>query len=341
MIDKTKNNAGKLPTDVTLRADLSMSAHNFADEEFAKSLLYKTASTLAVISRDIDLTKLDGLTISHDYDKSLVELDRGYQTNHVLTATKDVAIGVAMTPCVMRNGKVLSHMVFNAPYIFGILEEEGQETEAFNTSLHLLVHESAHVEVTASFDDVFPGWLLQHKHSDVVDNLRWQFILASWEEYMVCRICGNIGYDPLDGYAETFISVLASTKANCIEAIKSYRIHSNVDEVICSVYGHLCNLLKYASYFLGALHGIGREMNEFPELQSALSNSVYNDDFDDLSMALEDLMERYADWPDMKKFEDLGDVVEAMAEREGIFAQRLDDDQLYIDIPYKQETMPD
>lgn len=341
MTDQSKSDDSELPADVTLPTNLSMSAHNFADEEFAKSLLLKTASVLGVVSRNIDLTKLDGVTISHDYDKSLAELDRGYQTAHVLTATKDVAIGVAMTPRVIRNGKVLSHMVLNAPYVLGILEEEDQETESFNTALHLLAHESAHVEVTASFDNVFPDWLLKHQHTDTLDNLRWQVILACWEEYMVCRICGNIGYDPLDGYAEIFVSVVEMTKTNCVDAIKSYRTHADVDEVICSVYGHLGNLLKYVSYFLGALHGIGREMSEFPEVQSALNGSVYKDDLEFVSVVLKKLMEDYGNWPDMKSFEKLGDVVESMAEREGIFAQHLDDGQLYIDIPFKEETMPD
>jgi hypothetical protein len=341
MRDDTETDVSNDLSDFTLPSNLSLSAHNFAEEEFAKSLLNKIASVLGVISKRIDLSNLDGVTISHDYDKSLAELDRGYQTNHVLTATKDVAIGVAMTPRVMRGAKVKSHMVFNAPYVLGIIEDEGVETEAFYTSLHLLAHESGHVEVSAAFDKVFPGWLLQHQHTDILGNLRWQVIMACWEEYTVCRICGDIGYDPLDGFAETFISVLDATKNSCVDAIKSYRVHGDVEDVICSVYGHLGNLLKYASYFLGALHGIGREMSEFPDVHAALNDSVYKDDFDVASMCFEKLMSDHGDWPDMKNFEGLGDVVEGMAEREGIYAKFQEDDQLYIDIPYNPETMPD
>ena len=97
-----------LPEDVTIPSDIQFSARGFADEDYAKKAIYKLHSVLSVLSQSIDLTDLDGVTVAFDYDEALAELDRGYETIYKLTATKDVAIGVAMAPTVIRDGVIKS-----------------------------------------------------------------------------------------------------------------------------------------------------------------------------------------------------------------------------------------
>lgn len=176
---------GELPHGVTIPSELQFAARMFPDEEYAKEAIYKLHSVLSVISQSIDLTNLDGVTVAFDYDEALADLDRGYETTYKLTATKDVAIGVAMAPRVIRDGAIKTHLVLNANYALSILEEPGEETEFFWQSLHLVAHECAHVEVTSAFDTSFPGFLLKKAHSNILDNMRWQVILAAWDEYAV------------------------------------------------------------------------------------------------------------------------------------------------------------
>lgn len=71
------------------------------------------------------------MTVAFDYDEALAELDRGYETTYQLTATKGVAIGVAMAPTVIRDGVIKTHLVLNANYALSILEEPGEEGESF------------------------------------------------------------------------------------------------------------------------------------------------------------------------------------------------------------------
>lgn len=331
----------ELPEGITIPRDLQFSARRFADEDSAKDAIYKLHSVLSVLSQSIDLTNLDGVTIAFDYDEALAELDRGYETTYKLTATKDVAIGVAMAPTVIRDGVIKTHLVLNANYALSILEEPKEETDYFWQSLHLVAHECAHVEVTSAFDRSFPGFLLQKTHSNILDNMRWQVILATWDEYAVCRIVGSIGYDPADGYLETLVKVLGTTRGQCYELIKAYRTHGDVGQVAAEVYGKLGDLLKYSSYFLGAVTA-----KETPEMHpTALTEMV---EFGWFAPFYERLIEvhgalwsQFGEWKSLDAFEAIGDVLEDMAESIGVKASRASEDLINFNIPYRRESMPD
>ena len=333
--------AGENIKGVTIPSNLQFSARGFADEDYAKEAMYKLHSVLSVISQSIDITNLDGVTVAFDNDEALAELDRGYETTYTLTATKGAAIGVAMAPTVIRNGMIKTHLVLNANYALSILEEPGEETEYFLQSLHLVAHECAHVEVTAAFDSSFPRFLLQKTHSNLLDNMRWQVILATWDEYAVCRIVGTIGYDPVDGYLETLVKVLGDTRVQCYEIIKAYRTHGDVGQVVAEVYGKLGNLLKFSSYFLGAVAA-----HETPETHPTVLTKEaefgwFFPFYERLIAAHEVLWSEFGKWKDMDTFGTIADVLEDMAESIGVKATRVSEKLINFNIPYRQESMPD
>ncbi|WP_456385579.1 hypothetical protein [Profundibacter sp.] len=309
-----------------------MSAYNFPSEDYAISAMQKIHSVMSVLSTSIDLSDLDGVTVSFDYNQSLLDLDRGYESTHKLQATIDVAIGVAMAPRVIREGKLKSHLVLNAEWVLGIIEESGEETDHFSTSLHLLAHECAHVEVTKVFETSFPNRLLRHTYDNILDSLRWQTILAAWDEYAVCRIVAKIGYDPTQDYLETLRPVLSKTRSQCMEEIKRYRTSGDGEKAVIAVYGAMGNLLKYSSYFLGSLRGAGHNLNEFHDFQEQLNNSWFCPFFERLVSNLDDLYLEYGEWNGFGQFEQLGDIIESMAEEVGVFAERGSNQDIHFSI---------
>jgi len=333
--------ADELPNDITIPGNLNFSARGFADEDYAKNAMYKFHSVLSVISQSIDLTNLDGVTVAFDYDEALAELDRGYETTYKLTATKGVAIGVAMAPTVIRDGVIKTHLVLNANYALSILEEPGEESEYFWQSLHLVAHECAHVEVTAAFDRSFPKFLLQKSHSNILDNMRWQVILATWDEYAVCRISGSIGYDPADGYLETLGQVLDDTRSQCHEMIKAYRTHGDVEQIAAEVYGKLGDLLKYSSYFLGAVAAQETPETHPVALTEGAEFGWFAPFYERLIEVQQALWSEFGKWEDLGAFEAIGDILENMAENIGVEASRESDDLINFNIPYRRESMPD
>lgn len=222
----------EFPEDLTIPKNLQFSARAFANEASAYELIYKVHSVLSVLSKYIDISNLDGVTIAYDYEEALAELDRGYETSYQLTATKDVAQGVAMAPSVIRDGSIKTHLVLNACALRGIHEELWQETDCFGQSLHLIAHECAHVEATAAFDKAFPGVLLKKSYLNALESMRWDVILSAWNEYAACRIVGSIGSDPTNDYLDILLGVLRTTRAQCFNMIREYRLHANTEKVV-------------------------------------------------------------------------------------------------------------
>jgi hypothetical protein len=162
----------------------------FDTEEHARRFGDALVDHIRALSRYIDLQELDGVTVAFDYAQALLDFDRGYETSHKLVPSSDIALGVAMTPSVKRDGRIKSHMLF---YAETLLPLEDDKDALYEQALHLLGHECAHVEVTAVFNSSFPGVLLQAMTSDFHDHLRWGVIFSCWDEYAVTRICAPIG----------------------------------------------------------------------------------------------------------------------------------------------------
>jgi len=132
----------------TAPENISISLRCFDTEERARQFGNLIAMYVRELSRHIDLSSLDGITVAGDYNQALLDLDRGYVTSHKLTPSEELSFGVAMTPAVIRDGKVKSHIVINAGVVLPL---ENTNHEAFKLAFHTLAHECAHVEVTQRF----------------------------------------------------------------------------------------------------------------------------------------------------------------------------------------------
>jgi hypothetical protein len=62
---------------------LQISLKGFADESGARAFGETLGTFARVISRYIDLSNLDGITVAFDYPAALAELDRGYENSIV------------------------------------------------------------------------------------------------------------------------------------------------------------------------------------------------------------------------------------------------------------------
>jgi hypothetical protein len=138
----------------TVPENLSVSLRGFDSEQHARDFSNILGCWVRELSRYIDLSGLDGITVASDCSQTLAELDRGYATLHKLTPSKEFVVGVAMTPSVLRDGKVKSHIVLSVGVALVLENSEG---EHFTVAVHTLAHECAHVEVTQRFDGAFPG----------------------------------------------------------------------------------------------------------------------------------------------------------------------------------------
>lgn len=299
----------------TAPENLCISISCFDTEERAQEFGNLVALYVRELSRHIDLSNLDGITIAGDYSQALLNLDRGYITTRKLTPSEGFAFGVAMTPAVLRNGGLKSHMVFNAGILLPL---EDTNHEAFGLALHTLAHECAHVEVTQRFDTAFPNVLLRSKARDFHDHARWEIIKACWDEYAVTWICAPFGEDPTVGYEETFIHVLNETRPKARNLIRAYGVHGNVEQITAEIYGTYGDLMKFAAYHLGNMAGHDLSLDDLPITKAALEGHWFKPYFERLGVLCKSVADDYGKWTDRSKFELLGDLADEIVEEGGL-----------------------
>jgi hypothetical protein len=258
------------------------------------------------IGKIIDISTLDGMTIAFDYDDALAHLHRGYETIRTLTKTTEFGTGVAMTPAVLRDGILKSHIVISGGIAL-MLKDEGQQN--VKLAIHAVAHECAHVEITAAYDKSFPDETLRKFHDTIMESWRWDVIKACWEEYAACRIASDFGHDPLPGYEETFVLAHSQTDKKVMQLVRDFD-GGGADPLVGQVFGCYGTMMKFACYMMGAMAASGKTLADCEAAQNALNRHWFAPFFDRLKKACEDLYENFGNWSDKSGFEAIGDIVE-------------------------------
>ena len=296
-------------------------------ESFGKLL----GSYIREISRFIDLRNLDGVTVAADYPEALATLDRGVEVSQAPTPTSELGIGVAMTLAVKRGEGLKSHIVFKADLILD-LEDEGNEF--WRDAFHVLAHESAHVEVTAAFAAAFPDVLLEHRLTDLPSAIRWSAANSCWDEYAASRISAPFGADRLANYEETFVAALQETRERVNQHIREYRVHGDHRRILELVGNQYGQLLKFASYLIGHLHGMKLTRETALTASSMLEGSWFEPHFNRLEDALQGLWGRFGTWASLGEFDVLGDIAQDLIAQGGIEIRHMPDGAIFIDVPF-------
>jgi hypothetical protein len=228
--------------------------------------------TAVATELDLNLDDLDGVTVAHDYARALAELDRGFATSKVLTPTSDLAVGIAMTPAVLRGGSVKAHIVLHA----GIPESLTSEDEAtVQLAIYLLAHEAAHVHDLAMRNRAFPGVLLNQQLSGE-DGYLFQAADACWDEYAACRLSARIYPEQVKHFETVFCDALAVARERANRHVAGYwqdRDHGKAFSGVFSEYG---NLMKFTSYLIGHIDGTASSLAEVaPRAHEMTQSSSY------------------------------------------------------------------
>lgn len=304
------------------------------DARFFERLLEQYVRTLSCF---FDLSQLDGVTAAFDYSEALLDLDRGYNATIKLRPTEGTGVGVAMTPRVMRNGELKSHIMLNAHYVLPLSDNKH---EHYKHALHTLAHECAHVESIHRYNTAFPNVLLRRVYANAWEGFKSEATLACWDEYSATWRSARVGQDPTASYEELFLASLGDAREKANESIIAYRVHGDVSQVfteVCSLYG---NLLKYAAYHLGNMAGRQLSIDDLPQTKEALDGHWFAPYFERLDMACREIAKGYGVWEDQSALEVIGELADEIVTEGGINVIPLPDGTLRLDIPFTPETMP-
>lgn len=331
--ENPKQSADGQGPEPTLPVGLNYTMRAFAKEEDARQLACRISPVLHYISRYIDLEMLDGITVAYDYPEALKELDRGLDNLRPLTPSDDEIVGVAMSAAVLRGGRAKTHVVLGASYMEGFFEDE--PGEAFDSSLTVLAHECAHVEVHKYQETAFPDSLLRHSFDDFETTVMHQIAEICWEEYAACRLSAMFGRGAGASYAESITKVCGNARERARKEIVAYRTHADLHRLVGEAGAAIQTPLKCASYLLGHMDAFDEGWVSYAEARAALESTSFAEYVDDMQDALRVMWDKRGAWESWSAFDPVRDVVRRLYKSSGLYFRG---DRL--DVPFTLDTMP-
>jgi hypothetical protein len=346
--DQTFEEFLKKPT--TVPVDLTITLTSFLDEQDARSCGDVFRGYLDVFGRLMDLSLLDRVYVSFDYEGTLASLDIGTGSDTILKPTNDeIATGVAMAPSVLRDGVWKSVIVINASYARSLSYEltpedvvTEEQLEAFRAeTVHILAHECGHVHDHAMQTKHLPHETYSKKWSPYEHRLK-EPAMACWGEYIAeFHGAGFATKDTLNNYEETFCQRLEVACPAITASIRQYRMHGKVDQVIDEVGRHIRNVIMYAAYLMGYLEKTEQELGTaapkvLPTAKQHPSLGIF---VERIQTELQTLHDQYP-FQRLEVFSPLSELIHDMYKAAGLTFTENADRTLRVDIPHRPDTLP-
>ncbi|SDK71205.1 MULTISPECIES: hypothetical protein [Stenotrophomonas] len=325
----------------TVPQSTNLALMNFPeDQEFVQRFSDEMTDAIIACGRFLDLERLAGVTVGYDFDAALSSVDLGYESAiaRQYTNNGDV-IAVAKAMNVRRDGKVMSHVVYNANAIDALVDPTH---EHHLDALHIIAHEFGHVAELKWRDEAMPGLMLTRPEGEWVDFALLQTILTAWEEYAACRMTGMIGDSEAlkHRYAQEFNRAAEYSLARAQEQIKQYRIHGDVDRLLIEAGEPIAMPLKMAGYLLGHLDAI-EATDSLEELCPAYAKSHLVTLIPALRAALRTVWEEREAGKGLAIFDPLKALMIQTYSAAGIELKSLEEGEgYYVHVPFTAETMP-
>jgi len=324
--------------------EITISMTNFAREEDARLLADIIRGFLSFYGKVMDLRGLDRVWVTYEYEVTLANLKRGFDTQNKLTPTNDeIGVGIAMTPAILVDGKPKSVMVLNAFHMMTLTQPENEELKAYYRQMvYTLAHECGHVHDLATKVRSFPEIWLQVR-LDRYDALLFEPAEASWSEYIASRLSAFISPPELTAqYESTLCEQLEKGIPAIRSSLRQYRMHGNVSRVLSETSYVVKKILVYASYLFGQLHGLDQSFEE----AAPTANSMLRSDptilalLKRLESELRQLESSYGEWESFEVFEPVKKIVLELFATFGMEIESRGEARLYINIPFSEGTTP-
>jgi hypothetical protein len=325
--------------------DITISLTNFAREEDARLLGDIIRGYLDFFGKLMDLSGLSRVWVSYDYEGTLANLERGFETQSRLAPTNDdIGIGIAMTPAILEGGKAKSVMVLNALHMMVLTQPDNAETQPYYRQMtYTLAHECGHVHDLAIKVRSLPGTWLTMRLGRYHGTL-FEIADACWSEYIASRLSARLSPIELTGqYEDTFCNQFEAGLPAICGYLRQYRMHGDVPRVLDECSYVVKKILVYASYLFGQLHGLEQSFDEAaPKANAALDHhpellALVKQ----LEAELQVLYGSYGSWPSFDVFEPVKRIAFDLFAEFGLILGEGTDDGMSVRIPLTPETMPD
>lgn len=299
------------------------------EEVYGRRLADHTSLWVRFIGTRMNLERLDGITVAFDYPKALADLDRGYKTTFVNRPTTEFAQGVAMSPVVKRDGVIKTHIVLDARVFSSFVDHEN---EHWRMLYYQLAHECGHVHDHYFFDLAFPGVFLSPPNFKTgLSRYVFQIGHGCWSEYAASRLSADFVPEQVVHFEETFFTVLENIEQRTEAIEHAFKDDGDVIKLFNDLSSEYERLMRFASYLLGHLNGLGGQIDSAPKLKELLESGHWISEYiKALDTACDGVWAQYGEWKDVDDLSDIGSVVQLMVARHGVYANVGEGDGMYV-----------
>jgi hypothetical protein len=239
----------------------------------------------------LSLEMLEGITIFDDYATGVESFDTGIE-GVKLSASRDSAVGVGMTPLVIRGGTLKCHILLPKHEVDAAFAPvtSAESRKAQYTIVHELAHADDHHNLSREFSDALKNVATDR---DIL-NLGSR---ASWSEYYVCRTVADECPD-LSGILEEMV-VRAFENFEAEARVAAYQAASgDLEEGKRHAFGAGFNLIIPVARLLGHLDALGLTFESSCKIAPAYFNHlVQQEDIERVHGVFIALWEAKGHWP--------------------------------------------
>jgi len=286
------------------------------------------------------------IIVTNNFAGELAELSTATASGNPIEYTnEEYAVAVAKVLLLPRGDEIEILPVVSANIAAGLVAEDHShyDSEIFRSALHIIHHELCHVHDNNKKIDAFPEVLLKKRHAGKDKYIR-SLADGCWSEYIANRLSSSTAKINLAAFmTSNFTDAIPRTKALVNDAIRAYRIHSDVGRLLDYFERHGHFLPTAAASACGYLDGLGVPLRDLSaEAEETLNGSYFEETWGAMRSALNEMHSSYPDrWKSMSVYDSLAVAIEAYYGEMGLFLSNRPGGAIYVGVPFRQETMPD
>jgi hypothetical protein len=207
---------------------------------------------------------LDGISFTSEFEKTLTEIEHGFDDNATPEGMPDHIAQGAAALLVIRDGKLKVHIVFNKAYALSLVGEDMQDA---GVAVHLLVAGTSLVHTVNQFENTLPGFLMKPVMADDHDAVLSCAMRKALRAYRYAYDSAEFGAEALfeQEFSNYLTQAIDQAYAFITKAKVEHATASDYPKLFNAVHGAVTDILIASARLIGHLDGMGKLPLPTPE----------------------------------------------------------------------------
>ncbi|WP_157879109.1 hypothetical protein [Pararhodospirillum photometricum] len=212
----------------------------------------------------LNLTHLDGITFTSDFDKSISELSNYFSNNAHYEEDPDFIVPRAAALLVTKNGNIMVRIVLDKIFAMSFF---GGEVQIKEIALHLIVAGLSIANVVNKIETTLPGFLSQSVNKKDYDGELHLAMRKALRAYRYAYDSANFGANDIfeDFFSNNLAKSLELFRSNILKSKEIHRVDRDHIKLFRASHRAVTEILIDSARLIGHLDGLGKAPLPTPE----------------------------------------------------------------------------